>query len=32
VPIIGVVFVLASPLRYAWQRLMQRRESQDPIF
>lgn len=32
VPIIGVVFVLASPLRYAWQRLLQRRESQDPIF
>ncbi len=32
VPVIGCVFVLASPLKYAYQRLLQRRETQDPIF
>jgi CDP-diacylglycerol---serine O-phosphatidyltransferase len=32
VPIIGCVFVLAAPARYAWQRMFQRRETQDPIF
>jgi CDP-diacylglycerol--serine O-phosphatidyltransferase len=32
VPIIVCVFVLASPLKFAWQRVMQRRAAQDPIF
>ena len=32
VPIIGCTFVLWAPIKYAWQRLVQRRESQDPIF
>jgi CDP-diacylglycerol--serine O-phosphatidyltransferase len=32
VPIIGCVFVLASPIRFAWRRVMQRREYRDPVF
>ncbi|MBI3837079.1 MAG: CDP-diacylglycerol--serine O-phosphatidyltransferase [Planctomycetia bacterium] len=32
VPIIGCVFVLAPPVKYLWQRLYARRETQDPIF
>jgi len=32
VPIIGCAFVLASPAQFAWRRLMQRREYQDPVF
>ena len=32
VPIIGCVFVLAAPIRYGFQRLLNRRETQDPIF
>jgi CDP-diacylglycerol--serine O-phosphatidyltransferase len=32
VAIIGCVFVLASPVRYAWQRVFERREHQDPLF
>jgi CDP-diacylglycerol--serine O-phosphatidyltransferase len=32
VPIIGCIFVLAAPIRYAAQRLFYRREAHDPIF
>ncbi len=32
VPIIGCAFVLEAPLKYAWQRVFERRETQDPIF
>jgi CDP-diacylglycerol---serine O-phosphatidyltransferase len=32
VPIIGCAFVLSGPVLFAWQRLHQRREHQDPIF
>jgi CDP-diacylglycerol--serine O-phosphatidyltransferase len=32
VPVIGCVFVLAAPVKYLWQRVLQRRETQDPIF
>ncbi|HEV3137575.1 MAG TPA: CDP-diacylglycerol--serine O-phosphatidyltransferase [Pirellulales bacterium] len=32
VPIIGCAFVLYAPLKYVWQRIYARRETQDPIF
>jgi CDP-diacylglycerol--serine O-phosphatidyltransferase len=32
VPVIVCFFVLASPVKYLWQRLLQRRVSQEPIF
>jgi CDP-diacylglycerol---serine O-phosphatidyltransferase len=32
VPVIGCFFVLAYPLKYLYQRVMHRRETQDPIF
>ncbi len=32
VPIIGCIFVLGPPIRYAVLRVLERRESQDPIF
>jgi len=32
VPLIGCAFVLWSPLKYAWFRILQRRETQEPIF
>lgn len=32
VPIIGCTFVLYAPLKYLWQRMLQRRETPDPIF
>jgi CDP-diacylglycerol---serine O-phosphatidyltransferase len=32
VPIIGCLFVFSGPARYAWRRLHQRREHEEPIF
>lgn len=32
VPVIGCYFVLSAPAKYLWQRVLHRRESQDPIF
>jgi hypothetical protein len=32
VPLIGVVFVLWGPLRYAWLRAVQRGQAEEPIF
>jgi CDP-diacylglycerol--serine O-phosphatidyltransferase len=32
VPMLGCAFVLVPPLKYLWQRVFQRRETQDPIF
>jgi CDP-diacylglycerol--serine O-phosphatidyltransferase len=32
VPAIGCTFVLYAPLKYLWQRVLQRRETHDPIF
>ncbi len=32
VPIIGCVFVLYSPLNFAWRRLYYRKEYRDPVF
>jgi CDP-diacylglycerol--serine O-phosphatidyltransferase len=32
VPLIGVLFVVAAPLRYLWQRVFYRRETEEPIF
>jgi CDP-diacylglycerol--serine O-phosphatidyltransferase len=32
VPLIGVLFVVAGPARYLWQRVFYRRETEEPIF
>jgi len=32
VPLLGVLFVLAGPLKYLWMRFFHRRETQEPIF
>ncbi len=32
VPIIGCTYVLASPIQFAWRRLTERRDYQDPVF
>jgi hypothetical protein len=32
VPIVFCVFVLGSPIRFAWEKIVQRRHQEEPIF